>query len=316
MKNSKRNELKGRSEALLGRFLEMMSAERGAAKNSIAAYERDLEDYLDAISRPVPEITPDEVRQHIADLKSRGLARSSVSRKISAIRQFHLFLLREGLSSENPASLIETPKAQRTLPKILSEADMQKILSAAADDEVAATPALRIKAMRNRCLLELLAATGLRVSELIALPFKLAQSKDEFLNIRGKGGRDRIVPVSNRAREILKNYAKAMREQHEKEPKWLFPSRGASGQLTRQHFALELKRLARLAGLDAEHISPHVLRHVFATDLLNHGADLRAVQQMLGHADIATTQIYTHLQPDRLTEAVERHHPLSKAKKI
>ena len=188
-----------------------------------------------------------------------------------------------------------------------------KLLQAAADAVGQAQPKQRFKAMRLQCLVELLAATGLRVSELVGLKLATVRAESDFLTIKGKGGRERMVPVSRRAQGVLKDYVSVLKLQFEKPPEWLFPSHGESGALTRQHFALELKALARAAGLDAEKLSPHVLRHAFASGLLAHGADLRAVQQMLGHADISTTQIYTHVQAERLTSTVENYHPLAQA---
>jgi integrase/recombinase XerD len=299
----------------LDQFLEMMSAERGAARNSIEAYRRDIEGYLshlEASNVHVADAKTDDVRGFIASLDRQGMARSSMSRKLSAVRQFHGFLLAEGYAAADPSLIVHGPKQDRNLPRIVSAEQVGRLLACAAEQAHAAKGAGQFRAMRMHCLLELLAATGLRVSELVGLPFRAVSGKDEFINVRGKGGRDRIIPVSDRARTVLQRYADVLRERFGGEPKWLFPSHGASGTLTRQHFALELKALASLSGLDPNRVSPHVLRHVFASDLLAHGADLRAVQQMLGHADIATTQIYTHVQPARLRSELERHHPLAK----
>ena len=301
---------------LVERFLEMMSAERGAARNSILAYGRDLRDYMQFLKSAGVDIKAagsDDVRAYLADLDTRGMARSSTARKLSAVKQFHLFLQAEGQSPQNPATIVEGPKKQATLPKILTDSDVQLLLEAAGQTVSHAKPAARFKAMRMQCLVELLAATGLRVSELVALKYSTIQAEKNFLTIKGKGGRERMVPVSRRVQGILSEYISVLKLQSESQPVWLFPSHGESGALTRQHFALELKALARAAGLDAEKISPHVLRHAFASGLLAHGADLRAVQQMLGHADISTTQIYTHVQAERLTTTVEQFHPLSKA---
>jgi integrase/recombinase XerD len=304
------------AQRLIGRFLEMMSAERGAAKNSILAYGRDLEDYaafLAAQSKDVKQAASDDVRSYLADLESRGMARSSTARKLSAVKQFHLFMQGEGLAAENPATIVEGPKKHVVLPKIMVAEDVEKLLLATADAVIAAKPAERFRAMRLQCLIELLAATGLRVSELIGLKLAAVQSERDFLTVKGKGGRERMVPVSKRAQAVLRDYVDALKSRAEMPSPWLFPSHGESGALTRQHFALELKALARSAGLDATKISPHVLRHAFASGLLAHGADLRAVQQMLGHADISTTQIYTHVQTERLMSTVEQHHPLAKS---
>ncbi len=304
------------AQRLIGRFLEMMSAERGAAKNSILAYGRDLADYaafLSAQSKDVKQAASDDVRGYLADLESRGMARSSTARKLSAVKQFHLFMQGEGLAAQNPATIVEGPKKHVVLPKILVADDVEKLLLATADAVIAAKPAERFRAMRLQCLIELLAATGLRVSELVSLKLAAVQAERDFLTIKGKGGRERMVPVSKRAQAVLRDYVEALKSRAEVQSPWLFPSHGESGALTRQHFALELKALARTAGLDAAKISPHVLRHAFASGLLAHGADLRAVQQMLGHADISTTQIYTHVQTERLISTVEQHHPLAKS---
>jgi integrase/recombinase XerD len=305
-------------QRLLGRFLEMMSAERGAAANSLSAYGRDLQSYLEFLGvHKVGAVTAttEHIKGFLADLDAAGLARSTAARRLSAVKQFHGFLHGEGLAGENTASIVEGPRAAKPLPKLLNEAEMLALLNAAATKVAQSEDVARFKAMRLQCLLEMLAATGLRVSELVTLSYRAALAGDGFLTIKGKGGRERMVPMSDRARGILKDYVSALKLHHVGEPKFLFPSHGAKGALTRQHFALELKTLARAAGLDAEKVSPHVLRHVFASDLLAHGADLRAVQQMLGHADISTTQIYTHVQTDRLKDAVENFHPLAKAAK-
>ncbi len=299
---------------LVTRFLDMMSAERGAAKNSLEAYGRDLRDYLEFLAAKnvgLVSVTTDTVRTYLAKAQQSGLARSTAARRLSAIKQFHVYLQGEGHHPENPALIVQGPRAAKALPKMLSDPQMVALLAAAEERVQKAEGRAAFKALRLQCLLELLAATGLRVSELVGLSYRAALTDDAFLTIKGKGGRERIVPFSDRARGFLKTYLTALKVQSESEPKWLFPSHGAAGRLTRQHFAIDLKSLARQAGLDADTVSPHVLRHVFASDLLSHGADLRAVQQMLGHADISTTQIYTHVQVERLKEAVEKFHPLA-----
>jgi integrase/recombinase XerD len=313
MKNSGPNNPDAR---LVARFLDMMSAERGAAKNSLAAYRRDLETYLDFLSDKgvvLKLVATEDVRSFVAHAEYLGLARTTAARRLSAVKQFHWFLQAEGLLPENPAAIVEGPRAAKPLPKMLSDAEMVALLAACESRVAGAEGKGLFKALRLQCLLELLAATGLRVSELVSLSYRSALTDDAFLTIKGKGGRERIVPVSDRARRFLEIYVKALNSETDSEPKWLFPSHGASGMLTRQHFATELKALAREAGLDVATVSPHVLRHVFASDLLSHGADLRAVQQMLGHADISTTQIYTHVQAERLKEVVEKFHPLAKS---
>jgi integrase/recombinase XerD len=302
----------------IDQFLEMMSAERGAAANSLAAYRRDLTLYLQFLKHnavALKNVGTDHVRGFLADAEHEGLARTTAARRLSAVKQFHGFLQAEGIAADNPAIIVEGPRAAKPLPKMLSGAEMVALLAAAEQRVVKAEGKAAFKALRLQCLLELLAATGLRVSELVGLSYRAALTNDQFLLIKGKGERERLVPFSDRARGYLKTYVKALKAETKSEPKFLFPSHGAGGMLSRQHFALELKSLAREAGLDAATVSPHVLRHVFASELLAHGADLRAVQQMLGHADISTTQIYTHVQAERLQEVVEKYHPLSKTGK-
>lgn len=304
-----------RSQHLLERFLEMMAAERGASANTLAAYRRDLEAYCGALSaagQSAASATPEAIRGHLAALDAEGLARSSAARKLSAIRQFHRFLHADGLAPDNPATTIDSPRAARPLPKLISPADVARLVETARVRVSQARGKRLVKAWRLLCLVELLAATGLRVSELVGLTVQSAISEREFILVRGKGGRERLVPVSAGARAAVEGYLTCLAASGLARGKWLFASSGAAGHLTRQHFALELKGLAREAGLPADCLSPHVLRHGFASQLLAAGADLRAVQQMLGHADIATTQIYTHVQDGRLREAVETFHPLAK----
>ncbi len=293
------------------RFLEMMSAERGAAENSLQAYGRDLVDYevfLGTRGVALLSASSDDIRAYLGSLEEQGFARTTAARRLSAVRQFHQFIHGEGLATTNSAAIVESPKAGRPLPKTLSVEDIDLLLAEARARVSRAEGKARFKAERLHCLLELLAATGLRVSELMGLTVRAVTSDDAFLAIRGKGGRERLVPISDQARKVLKDYLKTLGT----ETKWLFPSHGASGCLTRQHFALELKALAAACGIDVGKVSPHVLRHAFASYLLECGADLRAVQQMLGHADISTTQIYTHVQAGRLQAVVESHHPLAK----
>jgi integrase/recombinase XerD len=308
MKNSGRNSI-SKSHHHVERFLEMMSAERGSAENSLQAYARDLAHYIDYLGTiDVLSATSDNIRDYLASLEAQGFARTTAARRLSAVRQFHQFIHGEGIVGANVAAIVESPKAARPLPKILSIADIDLMLEQARSRVVQSEGKAKFKAERLYCLLELLAATGLRVSELVGLTVRAVTNDDAFLNIKGKGGRERLVPISARARKVLENYLKNLAP----DGKWLFPSHGASGCLTRQHFAFELKGLAGACGLDVEKISPHVLRHAFASYLLEKGADLRSVQQMLGHADISTTQIYTHVQAGRLQAVVESHHPLAK----
>ena len=315
MKSSGSTELAHR---LRDRFLEMMSAERGAAKNSIDAYRRDLEAwfaFLKSRDVGVPEAATQDVRDFQGEAERLGLARTTAARRLSAIKQFHGFLLAEGKAKENPATIVEGPRAAQRLPEILSREETKRILDVAREKAEATNSKSAFRPWRLYALLSVLAATGLRVSELISLSYRAVMTDDAFLMVKGKGGRERLVPLSDEAKRVVGAYVKILRKQVDGEPKHLFPSHGSQGVLTRQHFALELKDLARAAGVDAAKVSPHVLRHVFASELLAAGADLRSVQQMLGHADIATTQIYTHVQAERLKEAVDLFHPLSPKRK-
>jgi integrase/recombinase XerD len=304
-----------RDRRLIERYLEMLAAERGAAANTLAAYGRDLEAYaayVDGLGRDLRSAGADDIKSHLAALEGAGLAHSSAARKLSAIRQFHRFLHGEGLAADNPATAIESPRARRALPRAIARQDVEKLMAAAMARLRAAEGAQRHRCLRLICLLELLYATGLRVSELVGLSVNAVTGERDFVLVRGKGGRERLVPVADAAKVALTAYLESRAQQKQALARWLFPSSGRSGHLTRQHFALELKGLAAEAGLDAALISPHVLRHGFASHLLEGGVDLRSLQQMLGHADIATTQIYTHVQPERLQTAVEAHHPLAK----
>jgi integrase/recombinase XerD len=303
------------TDRLVSRFLEMLAAERGAARNTISAYGRDLEaygDYLQQLGRRLKTAAPDDIRNYLAVLEAQGMARSTAARKLSCIRQFHRFLHGDGLAADNPATAIASPRSARSLPKTIDRNDVEQLIATARGRLARAEGKLVFKAWRMLCLMELLYATGLRVSELVGLTVRAVRAERDFLIVKGKGGRERMVPISVSARGVLDGYLDVLGRQDGGEGKWLFPSSGQSGHLTRQHFALTLKDLAREAGIDAAKISPHVLRHGFASHLLAGGADLRAVQQMLGHADISTTQIYTHVQSERLRQVVETHHPLAK----
>jgi integrase/recombinase XerD len=300
---------------LIERFLEMMSAERGLAKNSLTAYRTDLGHYsgfLAAQGIGLKQAETRHVQAWLAGAEAEGLARTTAARRLSAVKQLHGFLHGEGILPDNPAAIIQGPKPARPLPKVLSAEEVAQLLSqAAAEVQEAEEGAAQFRALRLTALLEVLAATGLRVSELVGLSLRAVEADASFLTIRGKGGRERLVPVAARAQAALRPYVALLKKTGRGGGRYLFPSHGAGGALTRQHLAVELKALAGRAGLAADRISPHVLRHAFASNLLAHGADLRAVQQMLGHADIATTQIYTHVQADRLRAVVERLHPLA-----
>lgn len=301
-------------ESLVELFLDMLAAERGASVNTLAAYRRDLTDFsadLGGAGRSVAAATSDDVRGHLGRLAKRGLAAASVARRLSAIRQLYRFLYSEGHRGDDPGAVIEGPKRGRTLPKVLSIKDVDTLLAHARDGVDAETMPERLRAVRLACLLEVLYATGLRVSELVALPESAARRDQQMLVVRGKGGRERLVPLNDAAKRAMTDYLALRAEAKADKSKWLFPSFGASGHLSRQHFARDLKSLAATAGLKPAQVSPHVLRHAFASHLLQNGADLRTVQTLLGHADISTTQIYTHVLEERLKSLVRDLHPLA-----
>jgi integrase/recombinase XerD len=306
----------GRQLAAL--FLDMVAAERGGAANTLEAYSRDLDDlagYLATGDRTISSATTADLRGYLAMLDERGFAASSVARRLSAIRQLYRFLLAEGYRPDDPAATIAGPKRGRPLPKVLSVAQVEGLMAVArrAADAPRATGPARLRALRLMCLLELLYATGLRISELIALPASAARREEDVLVVRGKGGKERLVPLNGAAKAAMRDYRAALARWDPNLPddsKWLFPSFGEDGHLTRQHAARELKELAVAAGLRPEQVSPHVLRHAFASHLLHNGADLRVVQTLLGHADISTTQIYAHVPDERLKSLVRDLHPL------
>ena len=297
-------------------FLDMQAAERGASKNTLAAYARDLADvsaHLGAARRSIAHATTEDLRGYLGTLRKRGFAASSVARRLSAIRQLYRFLYAEGRRPDDPSAVIEGPKRGRALPKVLGIAEVDRLLAQAhtAMDKPDQPAPERRRAARLACLIEVLYATGLRVSELVALPVSAAERNASLLTVRGKGNKERLVPLNEAARTAMREYLALLpRDAVERKMKWLFPSFGVDGHLTRQHFARELKTLAAAAGLRASTVSPHVLRHAFASHLLHNGADLRVVQTLLGHADISTTQIYTHVLEDRLKSLVRDLHPL------
>ena len=300
---------------LLDLFLDMLAAERGAAVNTLAAYRRDLDDfalYLTSKRKTVATATSDELRAHLAGLAKKGFKASSIARRLSAIRQLYRFLYAEGHRQDDPAAVLEGPKRAQALPKILSIAEVDRLLATARDAMSGEHPSAtsRVRAARLACLIEVLYATGLRVSELVALPVSAARKGARMLIVRGKGDRERMVPLNDAAKQAMAEYLALLRETG-RESRWLFPSFGESGHLTRQHFARELKALAPTAGLRPAQVSPHVLRHAFASHLLHNGADLRIVQTLLGHTDISTTQIYTHVVEERLKSLVRDLHPLA-----
>ena len=332
-------------QTLIELFLDMLAAERGAGTNTLSAYARDLADFsahLGASKRAIATAATEEVRGYLQALAGRGFAAASTARKLSAIRQLYRFLYAEGRRRDDPAAIIEGPKRGRPIPKVLSIAEVDRLLTAARSATISGQPlAEALRALRLTCLIELIYATGLRVSELVALPASAAARDARMLIVRGKGGKERLVPLNEAAKRAMDEYrallAQAAGEGKAGEAKsgtaksgttkssaaksgaakfgmlkskWLFPSFGESGHLTRQHFARDLKALAAAAGLRDEQVSPHVLRHAFASHLLHNGADLRIVQTLLGHADISTTQIYTHVLEERLKSLVRDLHPL------
>ncbi|MGA8937324.1 MAG: site-specific tyrosine recombinase XerD [Pseudolabrys sp.] len=304
-------------ELLVELFLDMLAAERGAGENTLTAYRHDLDDlsaHLRAAGRTITKATTDDLRDFIANLSERGFKASSLARRLSAVRQIYKFLYAEGKRSDNPAAVLEGPKRARTLPKVLSIADVDALLkNARANSENAKQPlAQRLRATRLLCLLEVVYATGLRVSELVTLPASAARRDQRMLVVRGKGGKERLVPLNNPAKRAMSEYLELRTAaERDAKSKWLFPSFGEKGHLTRQHFARELKALGQGCGIRPERLSPHVLRHAFASHLLHNGADLRVVQTLLGHADISTTQIYTHVLEERLKTLVRDLHPLA-----
>jgi integrase/recombinase XerD len=304
-------------ETLVELFLDMQAAERGAGENTLAAYRNDLADlsaHLRAAGSGIAIATTDDLRGFLASLAERGFKASSLARRLSAVRQLYRFLYAEGKRSDDPAAVLEGPKRGRSLPKVLTIAEVDKLLSQAranAEDAKQAPPA-RLRAARLLCLLEVVYATGLRVSELVALPASAARRDQRMLVVRGKGGKERLVPLNQAAKLAMAEYLKLRADGKGKaQSKWLFPSFGEKGHLTRQHFARELKALGAACGLAGDRLSPHVLRHAFASHLLHNGADLRVVQTLLGHADISTTQIYTHVLEERLKTLVRDLHPLA-----
>jgi integrase/recombinase XerD len=307
---------KNSDQALIELFLDMVAAERGGAKNTLAAYARDLADFaaeLGAAGRSIADASTDDLRAHLSSLSKRGFAAASVARRLSAIRQLYRFLYAEGRRTDDPSAVIEGPKRGRALPKVLSIAEVDRLLATArANIDKPGQPKLeRLRAARLACLMEVLYATGLRVSELVALPVSAAERTARMLTVRGKGSKERLVPLNEAAKIAMRDYLTLLAEtgRHQRS-KWLFPSFGEAGHLTRQHFARELKELAVASGLRPAQVSPHVLRHAFASHLLHNGADLRVVQTLLGHSDISTTQIYTHVLEERLKSLVRDLHPL------
>ena len=303
---------------LVEAFLEMMSAERGAAKNTLSSYERDLRSYGEHLLDKGSLFSKAQVihvETHLQNLSAEGLSASTQARHLSSIRQFHKFLFAEGIRTDDPCSTVDSPKLGRPLPKIMSIEEVDQLIGLAEHEakNTKGTPTKKLRAARLYVLIEMLYATGLRVSELVSLPKTAANASGRFLTIVGKGNKERIVPLSARCKDAIALYGSHMKAgQKGEDSKFLFPASSAKGHYARQVFARDLKDLALRANLDAAKISPHVMRHAFASHLLQNGADLRSVQQLLGHADISTTQIYTHVLDERLKQLVAQHHPLGK----
>ncbi|MCE9522757.1 MAG: site-specific tyrosine recombinase XerD [Alphaproteobacteria bacterium] len=295
-------------------FLEMLSAERGASVHTLDAYRRDLLDYsgfLRARSRGLANGTAADIRAFLVSLSEAGLKASTQARRLSALRQLHRFLLDEDVRADDPTSAIESPKRGRPLPKIVTEVQTQSLMEAAASLDGP-------EALRLLCIVELLYASGLRVTELVTLPLAAVSGERRMLLVKGKGGKERLVPLGTPARDAIAAYQKIRLHflpASDRAQRFLFPSRGKEGHLSRRRVAQLMKDLAVRAGMDPRKLSPHVLRHAFASHLVAHGADLRSVQQLLGHADIATTQIYTHVQDERLRRLVTEKHPIVSRRK-
>jgi integrase/recombinase XerD len=313
---------KSSDSRLTALFLDMLAAEQGAGVNTLDAYRGDLEDLSGFLARrksTFQNADTQMLRDYLGDLDTRGFKSSSVARKLSSTRHLFRFLLSERMRADDPAAILSGPKRGRALPKVLSIADVDRLLTQAkaSAETPEQSPLQKLRALRLSCLLEILYATGLRVSELVALPVSAARRDARMIVVRGKGNKERLVPLNETSKQAMADYLAALEATHREQKKssavskWLFPSSGESGHLTRQHFARDLKELAAAAGIAPRLVSPHVLRHAFASHLLHNGADLRIVQTLLGHTDISTTQIYTHIVEERLKSLVRDLHPLA-----
>jgi integrase/recombinase XerD len=307
-----------RAARQLDAFIELLAAERGAAANTQDAYRRDLSDYIAFLTskgRDPGDATTEDMRAYLSSLDDRGMSTATVARRLSSLRQFHKFLYVDRHRADDPAAALEGPSLRRNAPGVLSMQEVDNLLAIAREglDDEKRPLRERMRAARLHALLETLYATGLRVSELVSLPKSAARTRDLFLVIKGKGGRERLAPLTDRAKRALVDYRKLLEAVSPRlvEGRFLFPADSDSGHLTRQAFARELKTLGLAAGLSADQVHPHALRHAFASHLLQNGADLRVVQELLGHADIATTQIYTHVLDERMQAMVRDLHPLS-----
>ncbi|MEC7489262.1 MAG: site-specific tyrosine recombinase XerD [Pseudomonadota bacterium] len=294
----------------LDAFLEMMTAERGASANTYVAYRRDVTQYLSNLYEQGVDginVTAEQVRRFIKDLAATEITARTQARKLSAVRQFQNFLVLEGYREDDPTSKIVAPYIGQPLPEVLTIAEVDALL-------VAARGVGGWRGVRFVALLETLYATGLRVSELVALRLDSLSRDKKIITVRGKGGRERLVPLGESARNAISDWLilqDKLTDQKRPKVRWLFPTHAAKGHLTRDGFAKQLREVAVASGLDKRRVSPHVLRHAFATHLLANGADLRSVQVMLGHADVSTTQIYTHVLDERLNALVHDVHPLA-----
>ena len=294
-------------------FLEMMSVERAAARNTLTAYGKDLADaqaFLAGRGRDLASASTEDIEAYFAGLGAKGLSPATAARRRAAVRQLYRFALGEAWRSDDPSRRVDAPMKGRPLPKVLSRAEVERLIAAASARDGA-------QGLRLACMIELIYASGLRVSELLSLPLAALATDPAYLIVKGKGGKERLAPLNDAARAAVKAWLEvrpALTPKTVKASPWLFPSRGAGGRLTTRRFAQLLDQAAVRAGIDPDRVSPHVLRHAFATHLLEGGADLRAVQTLLGHADIATTQIYTHVGGERLQRLVGTHHPLARAR--
>lgn len=305
------------NELWISTFLQAQAAELGAATNTLLAYGRDLKDFASWLQHRdsgFNQADRDQIEAYLIDCEAQGLSRSTRARRLSAIKQLYRFAFEEGWSETNPAIQIKGPGRQKRLPKTLDVPEVDRLLQAARQ-----TGRSKADRVRNTCLMEVMYATGMRVTELVSLPVSSARGDPRMLLVLGKGGKERMVPLSPPARDALAAWLTVRDEAEDQtvekggqRSRFLFPSRGKSGHLTRHRFFLLVKELAVQGGVSPEKVTPHTLRHAFATHLLANGADLRSIQTLLGHADVATTEIYTHVLDERLTELVLQHHPLSK----
>jgi integrase/recombinase XerD len=292
-------------------FLEMMAVERAAAKNTLTAYTRDLTDaagFLAGRGRDLADASAEDVEAYFTAIGERGLAPATASRRRAAVRQFYRFVLGESWRADDPSRRVEAPRKGRALPKVLSRGEVDRLIAAAAARDGA-------QGLRLACMVELAYASGLRISELTSLTLAALARDPAYLIVKGKGGKERLAPLNHAARTAVKAYLEVrpgFLPKGQKANPWLFASRGKEGRLTPRRFAQLLDEAAAEAGIDPARVSPHVLRHAFATHLLEGGADLRVVQTLLGHADIGTTQIYTHVAGDRLAQVVATKHPLAR----